>query len=94
MVPLFLYLNRVIQKASTFGVHRQIFPKFDVVCALVNCRFLVIKSSVAFTEKRPACWLACSALHTSGKVKHGRTFLKLIGLLTPNCLGPRVGKSL
>jgi len=94
MVPLFQYLNRIIQKASTFGAYRQIFPKFDVVCALVNCSYYWLKSRVAFTEKGPAWWLAWSALHTSGMVKHGLTFLKLIGLLTPNCLGPRVGKSL
>ncbi|AQK89759.1 pfkB-like carbohydrate kinase family protein [Zea mays] len=37
-------------------------------CLFEPLRFLVIKSSVAFTEKGPACWLACSALHTSGKV--------------------------
>jgi hypothetical protein len=30
--------------------------------------------------------LACSALHTSGMVKHGLTFHELIGLSTPNYL--------
>jgi len=55
--------------------------------ALVNCSYIYWLDLVLLSLKKGlADGLACSALHTSGMVKHGLTILELIGLSTLNYL--------